>query len=212
MSRTSDMNRLRATLRAFCPTGSNQEAVTVPQLADALGMRSEEKQRLRKRIGELLRRGEVRKVKTGWYVHVPENEPSRYGESYGCIWRAVHVQRGAFTVRKISQISRYALLTVGRYLSYLEKDGFIAFAGMDGRARSYEVTPKGLAFRDIPYPPSPIADPTEAERIACRKLMQLYLEDVSAPAVLKQIRENLITLNARFTGREQENTHVEQED
>ena len=205
------MTRLRATFQGFCPTGADKEAVTVPQLVDALGLEHHEKQTLRKRIRELVRRGEVRRVKFGHYVHVPGMEPSRYGESYERIWRAVHVQRDPFTVRRIASISRFATVTVYHYLGYLEKDGFVTFAGRDGRARLYALTPKGETFREIPYPPSPITDPTQAERIACAHLHRLLLEDVDSPAVVRKIRKNLEILNARFmTGKGA--SHVEQED
>lgn len=204
MSRTDDMTRLRATLKSFCPNGADKEAVTVPQLAEALGLEPHEKQRLRKRIGELLRRGEVRKTKPGCYVHVPGKEPSRYGESYERIWRAVHVQRDPFTVRRIVQISRYAAITVSRFLAYLETDAFVEFAGYEGRARCFLLTRKGELFRDIPYPPTLFVDPTHPERIACINLHKLLLDDVDAPNVLRRIRKNLAILNARFAGEGEE--------
>lgn len=206
MSRTDDMTRVRATLKSFCPTGADKEAVTVPQLAEALGLEPHEKQRLRKRIGELLRRGEVRKVKTGWYVHVPGKEPCRYGVNYERIWRAVHVQREPFTKRKIIQISRFSASAVDRYLAYLETDGFVEFAGHEGRARRFVLTRKGELFRDIPYPPMTIQDPTHQERIACINLHKLLLDDVDAPNILRRIRKNLATLNARFA---EEESHAE---
>lgn len=210
MSRTAKMEQLRATLRAFCPTGADREAVTVSALAAVMGVQTDERQTLRKRIRDMLQRGELRRVKTGWFVRVPHNEPGRFGESPGRIWRAVHVQAAPFTARKISQISRCSVATVGHYLSWLAQDGYVEFAGYENRSRRYSVTPKGKFFREIPYPPSLFVDPTEAERVACWRLMQLYHEDVTAPAVVKQIRENLATLNARFNGRKQENTNVEQ--
>ena len=193
------MDRLRATFRSLCPTGADSQAVPVPYLAEVLGLEPHEKQTLRKRIKEMMRRGEVRKTKPGWYVHVAENEPCRYGDSYERIWRAVHVQNTPFTIRRIVQVSRFSSITVSRYLNYLEKEGLVELIGRDGRARLYGLTLQGRNYRDVPYPPSSFADdPSRAERVACAILHRLLLEDTAVPNVRRRICEQLAVLNAAF--------------
>lgn len=96
--RSDAMDALRAALRAFCPTG--KETVTVPQLAEALGLTTEsQKQLLRRRLLILATRGETEKVGRGVWLFIPGKEPSRRGESYVRMWRAIRIQsvRDAFS-------------------------------------------------------------------------------------------------------------------
>lgn len=78
--RSDAMDALRAALRAFCPTG--KETVTVPQLAEALGLTTEsQKQLLRRRLLILATRGETEKVGRGVWLFIPGKEPSRRGKA-----------------------------------------------------------------------------------------------------------------------------------
>ena len=203
MSKIEGLTRLRAVFQKLCPTGADSEAVNAPKLVEILGLQPHEKQTLRRRINDMLLRGELRRTEVGWYVYVAEKEPCRFGGSYERIWRAVHVQNTSFTVRRIMQISRFGNITINRYLNFLEKEGFIELIGRDGRSQLYRLTVQGQNFQEVPYPLTSLNDdPNRAERMACAILHRLLLEDTDSPHVRRRICQQLAVLNATFNQHE----------
>jgi len=196
--RSDAMDALRATLRAFCPTG--KETVTVPQLAEALGLTTEsQKQLLRRRLLILATRGETEKVGRGVWLFIPGKEPSRRGDSYVRMWRAIRIQSVGWKRQDIALIARVDVTAVGRYTRWLESEGYIAKSGQEGNANLWRTTAKGRDHRQTPWPPVDIPDPYEDERKATAQLCRiLLLEDPDKPRTRNRIQEQLAVLTARF--------------
>lgn len=189
---------LRAVLRAFCPKGS--DVVTVPQLAAALDLTTEsQKQVLRRRLGEMVRRGELRKAGRGAFARVPGWEPVRRGDGYTRMWRAIRVQDAGWTRQDIALIARVDATAVGRYLRWLEGVGLITACGRKVNTTLWRMTGKGRGHRRAPLPPVAVAIRYEAERKATAQLCRiLLLEDPDIPATRRRIQEQLAVLVARF--------------
>lgn len=209
---TDAMDALRRVLQGFCPKGVEKEAVGVPQIAETLGLKTEsQRQMLRHRLSHLVKRGEVKKLARGLYLHLPGKEPRRDGQSYVKMWRAVRAHRDdTFTILKIVQVSRIDNSTVARYMRALEDGGYVRRAGKDRNTLLFRGTSQLREQRTTFYPPIEITDSYRAERIACAALHRLTLEDMSQPRVRRKIREQLAILQNRFNQDEKsEETHAE---
>ncbi|HCG05544.1 MAG TPA: hypothetical protein DEV75_11870 [Desulfovibrio sp.] len=196
--RTDAMDAVRAALRSFCPTG--KESVTTPQLAEALGLTTEsQRQLLRRRLHALMERGEVDKPDRGLWRLVPGVEPRRTGESYVRMWRAIRIQTAGWRLADIAIIARVERTTVGRYVRWLEAEGYIARNGQDGNANLWRLTAAGRERRETPWPPIDLPMAYEAERRATAQLCRiLLLEDPDVPATRRRIQQQLAVLVARF--------------
>lgn len=189
---------LRAALRSFCPKGS--EVVTAPQLAAVLGLTTEsQKQVLRRRLREMVRRGELRKAGWGAFARVADWKPVRRGDGCTRMWRAIRVQDAGWTRQDIALIARVDATAVGRYLRWLEGEGLITTCGRKGNTTLWRVTGQGREHRQTPYPPVEVSDRYEAERRATAQLCRiLLLEDPDVPATRRKIQQQLAVLVARF--------------
>ncbi len=194
------MDTLRATLRAFCPTG--KETVTVPQLAEALGLTTEsQKQLLRRRLSEMAHRGEAHRVGRGEFVRVANWKPVQRGDGYTRMWRAIRVQDAGWKRQDIALIANMDATAVGRYLRWLKAEGLIAACGRRGNTTLWRMTAKGRDYRNAPCPPPQFKIPVcyEAERKATAQLCRILLrEDPENPRTRKKIQEQLAVLTARF--------------
>ncbi|HEU6436000.1 MAG TPA: hypothetical protein VE028_00935 [Nitratidesulfovibrio sp.] len=196
--RTEAMDALRAALRTFCPTPDN--VVDVPQLAEALGLTTEsQRQLLRRRLHTLMARGEVEKADRGLFRFVPGKEPSRNGESYERMWRAIRIQPRGWQLVDIAQIARVERSTVGRYVRWLEDEGHVVRSGQQLNATIWRTTEKARERRETPWPPIDLPTPYEAERRATAQLCRiLLLEDPDTTRTRRRIQEQLAVLVARF--------------
>lgn len=203
--RTEAMDKLRLLLRNFGEAG--KQGVDVPALASALGLENEsQRQVLRRRLADLVRRGEVKKLARGLYQYQLGKEPHKHGESYIKMWRAVRVQKGGFCVADVVALCRLDNSYVSRYLRFLEDAGFITRQAKKGNAVLYSGTELLREQHKTPYPPRDIEDAFRAERVACATLHRLMLEDLNVPRIKEKVWGQLEILNRRFSQDEKRGT------
>ncbi|ADK84975.1 conserved hypothetical protein [Desulfarculus baarsii DSM 2075] len=197
---TPESDKLRRALLALCP--DDKTIVCHQQLYEALGLEDEPaKARLRSRIKDLIRRGELRRIKgrDGCYTYHREAMPKRAGEGFGRMWRAIRAAKPGWTWQDIAQITRVDYTMVRRYAVWLADEGFIAQAGRRGNTRLWRSTGRAQEQRVAPLPPIRPKDPFEAERGAACRLVRLMMEaDPNQPHVRTKIVKELGILAGRF--------------
>ena len=195
--RTTAMDALRTAIKV---ASTKQNAVvTVPQLAKILGVAGESQmQLLRRRMVDLVHQGEMQKIAQGQWQPTGK-EPTRKGESYQRMWRAIRSARATFTIIEIVQISQVDNSTVSKYLKYLESETLVRRAGKRKNTLVYGLTSKGQEHRKTPFPPIDIPDPFHIERTAVATLCNAFLvKNISQPTVQQEIIEQLTILTSRF--------------
>lgn len=168
---TVTMNQIREVLKRLSEGGKE---IALPMIYDALGLEGGERDVARRQVEHLVRRKEVLRVKRGIYVYNEKAAPTRNGEGYIRIWRAIRCQKAGFSRQDIVLISRYSYDFVLRYMNFLLEEGYIEKFGKKGRAQRFRLTTKGREQTETPYPPLPKKDPFEEEKRAALKIVRMF--------------------------------------
>ncbi|MCB2186981.1 MAG: hypothetical protein KQJ78_11225 [Deltaproteobacteria bacterium] len=195
---TPETDRLRRALVGLCPDAKT--TVSHAQLYLAMGAVEEpQKARIRTRCQDLVRRGELERLRPGVYRYNPEGMPVKQGESYQRVWRAIRAQRPGWTYQDLAQVTRVCYTVVRRYCGWLEDQGYIAPHGREGNTRLWRTTSKARNRQTTPFPPAK-TDPFEAERgAACRLVRLMMVADPSRPHIRAKILINCQQLTSRFS-------------
>lgn len=201
--RTSGMDELRTALKAF----GSKYVITAVELASALGLETEsQKQVMRRRLHELVQRGEAERIAHGQYRYKPGAEPRRQGESYGRMWRIIRTELSGWTIARVGMLARIERGMVDRYTRWLLEEGFVEKCGRDGNTMLWRTTSKGREQREIPWPPVDLPDPYAAERQAVARLCQILLtKNPDSAHVRADIGKQLAVLCKRFSTTQNEN-------
>lgn len=170
---TVTIDMVRTALKSF---GANKQEISNAQLYDALNLKNgKEKDRLRSRINDLVRAGEVVKVRPGVYTYNFKHR-SREGKGYAAIWRFVRKEKPGWTLNECALMVRIDYSHVLKYCGWIEDEGYVERVGRNAkRAITYKGTPKADATPETPYPPRKDTDPFEKERVAAATLVRLML-------------------------------------
>jgi hypothetical protein len=195
---------VREAMRSFCVGGKR---VSNAQLYEVLELRCEqEKDRLRTRITDMVKAGEVIKVSAGLYEY---NYKYRVRESatFPAVWRFVRSQKPGWSLTYASQITRISYTQVSRYCGWLENEGYITRHGKDSQTILYRATDKADKSPETPVPPITDRNPFERENAAAARLATLMLcHDPYQPRVAAEIVKNCRVLLARFAVNQNENS------
>ena len=201
--RTVTMEMVRVSMRSFCADGAT---VTNAQLYDLLGLTcEEEKNRLRTRINQMVKQGEVVKVSAGKYEYNFKFR-LRADKSYGKIWRFIRSAKPGWTFSEGCQMTRVSYTHFSRTCTWLEEEGFIMRHGKKGPSITYKATQKAMMTPETPIPPLRETDPFEKEKAAAAKIARLML--CNDPYAVKTARDVVTAcgvLLARFNKNQQQN-------
>lgn len=195
ISVTIDM--VRIALKSF---GANKQEISNAQLYDALNLKNEkEKDRLRSRINDLVRAGEVIKVRPGVYVYNFTHR-AREGRGYAAVWRFVRKEKPGWTISECALMVRVDYSHALKYCAWLENEGYVERVGRNAkRAITYTGTKKAELTPETPYPPLRNTNPFEKERVAAATIVRLMLcSDPYAPRTARGVVEACAILLARF--------------
>lgn len=195
--RTAGMEDVRNALKAFSANGNT---TTVAQMRDALGAETEsQRQMVRRRIQELIERGEVERVGQGHFRYIPGREPRRHGESYIRTWRIIRIQPPGWTKSSVASIARVGGTVAQRYVNFLEEEGLVERCGRERGTILWRTTEKGQVQRETPWPPTDIPDVYAKERAAMASLCTLMLTaDLDKTYVREKLKGHLAILNEKF--------------
>lgn len=194
---TVTIGMVRNALRSF---GAKEQEISNAQLYDALGLQVEaEKARLRTRINDMVRAGEVKKVKPGVYVYNFNHRP-RESKAYPAIWRFVRKAKPGWCVSECALMVRVDYTHVLKYCAWLEDEGYLRRMGRNEKnAVTYCATPKADMAPETPYPPHRETDPFAKERVAAATITRLMLcADPYAPRTARTVVDACRVLLARF--------------
>ena len=180
--------------------GNGGHEVSYMQVYEALSLTSEnQKAVVRTRLSDMLRHGEVVRVKAGCFTYNTKHK-AREGKTYVTMWRFVRASKPGWSVTDCAMMTRVSYTQALRYVAWLEGEDYVARAGRnDKRAILYRATPKASASPETPYPPLRETDPFQKERAAAASITRLMLcADPYAPKTGKTIVEACQVLIARF--------------
>ena len=202
--------------RAVQALGANGQEVSYRQVYEALALTSEGPQAVvRSRISDMLRHGEVERVKAGCFKYNAKHRP-REGKAYITLWRFVRAAKPGWAVTECAMLTRISYTQVLRYVTWLEGEGYLERAGRnEKRAVLYRATAKATASPETPYPPTRETDPFQKERVAAATITRLLLcADPYAPKTARSITEACRVLQARFgkNGTDSVTTHENREE
>lgn len=206
---TEEMDSLRAALKAFGST----DVVSGLQLAAALGLETEsQKQVMRRRLHELVQRGEAERIAHGQYRYKTGAEPRRQGESYNRMWRIIRTENAGWAMARIAMLARIDRTMVNRYTRWLLDECLVEKCGRQGNTALWRTTAKGREQRETPWPPVDLPDPYAAERQATARLCQILLtKNPDAAHVRADIGKQLAVLCKRFPTTQPENAENTEE-
>ncbi len=117
---------IRFALRNF---GKGGQEISHAMLFEALGLTKEgDKARLRNRINDMARMGEVIKVRPGAYTYNFKYRP-RESRSLPAIWRFVRKAKPGWCLKECALMVRVDYTQVLRYAAWLEDQGYIQRVG-----------------------------------------------------------------------------------
>lgn len=210
MKNSEAMTALRDAARNLGAGGAD---ITNGMLYAALGTtvaETEERDRIRRRCNQLVRTGELERIRPGLYRYNPGAAPAQAHDKVSSMWRAVRSAAPGFAAQDVARVSGAAYNYAIKYLKFLETAGFLRRHGRSGNALLYCLTAQGRAQRQSPLPPKPIRDPFEEERRHVHELVGLFLlRDPYQPAVRNQIVESARAILARFDKEESDDGHAE---
>lgn len=207
--RSARMEEIRNALKAF----SEADAISLGQVQKLVGAETKEECRMvRRRIQELIERGEVERDGQCALRYIPGREPRRYGKSYVRAWKIIRIQPPGWSKSTIVSIARVSGTVVQRYVKFLEEEGYVAKIGRDGGTTLWRTTQKGQAEREIPWPPLETQDAYAQERTATAALCTLMLtSDLDKEYAREKIRKHLAVLNQKFCSQVENNSESEGE-
>lgn len=155
---------IRLALRHF---GKGGQEISHAMLFDALGLTEEgDKARLRNRINDMARMGEVVKIRPGAYTYNFSYRP-RESRALPAIWRFVRKAKPGWCLKECALMVRVHYTHVLRYATWLEENGYIRRVGRNEKsAVTYRATSKADMTPETPYPPYKETDPFQKERAA----------------------------------------------
>lgn len=205
---------IRLALRHF---GKGGQEISHAMLFDALGLTEEgDKARLRNRINDMARMGEVTKIRPGAYTYNFSYRP-RESRALPAIWRFVRKAKPGWCLKECALMVKVHYTHVLRYATWLEENGYIRRVGRNEKsAVTYRATSKADMTPETPYPPYKETDPFQKERTAAATITRLLLcADPYAKKTAQSITDACKVLLARFdrgTAIQIENEDIQEED
>lgn len=190
---------IRVAFRAF---GRNDQEISNAQIYEVLEAKNDADQaKIRTRIAEMVRHGEIIKVSSGKYKYNYKYQirGTVIAAGYTKIWRFVRQAKDSWTIKECSLMTGKDSSHVGKYMNWLESEGYVKIIGKKEQAKCFKATPKAKMSPETPMPSYKDSDPFEKERNAGAKIVRLLLcENLYSPAVARDIVEACEILQSRF--------------
>lgn len=189
---------------AFRSFGRGDERISNSQIFEALDIESEqEKSRVRTRITDMIKAGEIIKIGSGIYNYNFKFKlrDASTARGYSKIWRYIRQQKDGWSIKDCTMLTGQNNTHVSRYVNWLESEGYVEIIGKgDNNARLYKGTLKARQTPETPIAPHTDKDPFEKERIAGAKIIRLLLcNDLYSKATAKDIADACEVLLGRFS-------------
>lgn len=184
---------------AIVSLGSSGAEISNIQLYEIFGFKDEsDKVRLRRRVQDMVKSGEVVCVRDGIYKYNTKFNLSA-SRLHSAMWRYVRMQKPGWDLKEMSLCTRASYTHVSKYCNWLQEEGYIEVIRKDGLVKLYRARHKAMTSPETPLPPKKVNDPFSREKAAAVIILQAILSvDLSSPKVKKSIAEACNILLARF--------------
>ncbi len=190
---------IRIAFRAF---GKNEQEISNAQIYELLEAKTEAEQaKIRTRIAQMVRHGEINKISSGRYRYNYDYKirGTVIAAGYVKIWRFIRQTKGEWTIKECSLMTGKDHSHVGKYVNWLEAEGYIKIVGKKEQAKCFMATQKAKMSPETPMPTYKDSDPFEQERAAGAKIVRLLLcENLYSPLTAQKIVECCEVLQNRF--------------
>lgn len=208
-----DREVIRIAFKAF---GKNEQEISNAQIYEVLEAKDEADQaKIRTRINEMVRAGEIIKIASGLYTYNYKYKirGTVAAAGYVKIWRFIRQAKDGWTIKECSLMTGKDNSHVGRYVNWLESEGFVKVIGKKEQAKCFCAAQKAKNSPETPMPTYKDSDPFEQERAAGAKIVRLLLcDNLYSPLTAQKITEACAVLQNRFnkqlvTGCDEPRTH-----
>lgn len=198
------MAEARTIIQAICTRPA--DTVSYGILFEIFGLESQnDRSRLRSKLRDMIRRGELVRVRPGVFHYNPRAVDRPAAEGYQRVWRAVRAQRPGWTLHDLVQITRMGYAHVRKYCAWLHAEGYITHHGRTGNTYRWRATPKARARQQTPIPSRAPKDPFATERNAACRLVRCLMEaDPYQPRIRQKVITECQTILRRFEPAKQE--------
>ena len=197
MTRKTELIRIAARTLA---QGGNP--ISNLQICEALGAKTEtEKARIRTRLTDMVRTGELTRIQTGLYEYNFKYRlrSPQEAKGYCKIWRFVRQQNRPWSVADCALLTGQSKTHIAKYINWLKDEEYLEIAGKNGNTFLLIATKKALATPETPVAPQKESNPFEKELAAGAKIIRLLLcGDLYSPSTAKEIVKESKILLQRF--------------
>lgn len=199
-----DREVIRIAFKAF---GKNEQEISNAQIYEVLEAKLEADQaKIRTRIREMIKAGEIIKIAPGLYQYNTKYQirGTVIATGYVKIWRFVRQAKDSWTIKECSLLTGKENSHVGRYVNWLESEGYVKIIGKKEQAKCFMATQKAKNSPETPMPTYKDSDPFEQERAAGAKIVKLLLcDNLYSPLTAQKIMACCEILQKRFNKQNQ---------
>lgn len=200
---------IRVAFRAF---GKNDQEISNAQIYDVLEAKTDADQaKIRTRIAEMVRHGEINKISSGRYKYNYNYKirGTAAAAGYTKIWRFIRQAKDGWTIKECSLLTGKDNSHVGKYVNWLQSEGYLKIIGKKEQAKCFMATQKAKMSPETPMPTYKDSDPFEQERAAGAKIVRLLLcENLYNPLTAQKIMAECEILQNRFNKKQSEENEV----
>lgn len=200
---------IRVAFRAF---GKNDQEISNAQIYDVLEAKTDADQaKIRTRIAEMVRHGEINKISSGHYKYNYNYKirGTAAAAGYTKIWRFIRQAKDGWTIKECSLLTGKDNSHVGKYVNWLQSEGYLKIIGKKEQAKCFMATQKAKMSPETPMPTYKESDPFEQERAAGAKIVRLLLcENLYSPLTAQKIMAECEILQNRFNKKQSEENEV----
>lgn len=200
---------IRVAFRAF---GKNDQEISNAQIYEILEAKTDADQaKIRTRISEMVRHGEINKISSGRYKYNYNYKirGTAAAAGYTKIWRFIRQAKDGWTIKECSLLTGKDNSHVGKYVNWLQSEGYLKIIGKKEQAKCFMATQKAKMSPETPMPTYKDSDPFEQERAAGAKIVRLLLcENLYNPLTAQKIMAECEILQNRFNKKQSEENEV----
>lgn len=200
---------IRVAFRAF---GKNDQEISNAQIYEILEAKTDADQaKIRTRISEMVRHGEINKISSGRYKYNYNYKirGTAAAAGYTKIWRFIRQAKDGWTIKECSLLTGKDNSHVGKYVNWLQSEGYLKIIGKKEQAKCFMATQKAKMSPETPMPTYKDSDPFEQERAAGAKIVRLLLcENLYSPLTAQKIMAECEILQNRFNKKQSEENEV----
>lgn len=200
---------IRVAFRAF---GKNEQEISNAQIYEILEAKTDADQaKIRTRIREMIKAGEVIKIAPGLYQYNTKYKirGTAAAAGYTKIWRFIRQAKDGWTIKECSLLTGKDNSHVGKYVNWLQSEGYLKIIGKKEQAKCFMATQKAKMSPETPMPTYKDSDPFEQERAAGAKIVRLLLcENLYSPLTAQKITAECEILQNRFNKKQSEENEL----